>query len=158
MQKGIATIEVILGALIISLLLSVAIPNATRILDRVALDYETKKFYSDLRFLQAMSRSNRPILNGTGRTDFVFDETLYMQTYPASKSYQILRGNSSNPVREIHYMQNIKTFNTPANTISFDSTGKASITSGAIVLTSRLGKTSKIVFDSVGRLRGGRDD
>ena len=52
MQKGIATLEVILAVLIIALLMKVAVPNATRLIDRAALDYETKRLYSELRFLQ----------------------------------------------------------------------------------------------------------
>ena len=168
MQKGIATLEVILGTLIIALLLSAAIPNVTRILDRVALDYETKKLYSDLKFLQAMNRSNKfklTIGTGGGLKNYVFSgEPISMQLNKKVNSYQILRGTV--PLREAHYMQNIKTFainvNIEPSQITFNSHGRAMnihdeiLRSCTLTLTSRLGKSSSIVFDSVGRIRGGR--
>lgn len=156
MQRGIATLEIILATFIIALLMSIAVPNAVKIVDRIALDYETKRLYSDLRFLQAISRSDTFDAVGTGRTDFDFVEAPYMQITPVKFSTQILRGNI--PLREAHYMQNIKNISSPKNRISFDSDGKANINSDSIVLTSRLGKKSAIVFDSVGRIRGGRDE
>lgn len=164
MQKGIATLEVILGTLIIALLLSAAIPNVTRILDRAALDYETKKLYSDLKFLQAMNRSKNPDLAiGTSRDDISPGEPISMEIKPTDNSYQIMRGTV--PLREAHYMQNISNFainvNIQANRITFNSHGQATDIqnnplSCTLTLTSQLGKTSSIVFDSVGRIRGGR--
>ena len=164
MQKGIATLEVILGTLIIALLLSAAIPNVTRILDRAALDYETKKLYSDLKFLQAMNRSKNPnLIIGTGRSDISNSEKISMQLNTNTNSYQILRGTF--PLRDAHYMQNISNFainvSIQANRITFNSYGQATDLhdtplSCTLTLTSQLGKTSSIVFDSVGRIRGGR--
>lgn len=166
MQKGIATLEVILGTLIIALLLSAAIPNVTRILDRAALDYETKKLYSDLKFLQAMNRSKNPnLITGTGRSDISDSEKFSMELNRNENvnSYQILRGTV--PLREAHYMQNIRNFainvSIQANRITFNSHGQATdiqnnSLSCTLTLTSQLGKSSSIVFDSVGRIRGGR--
>ncbi|MBQ6132327.1 MAG: type II secretion system protein [Selenomonadaceae bacterium] len=39
MQKGFATLEIILFTLIIAVLATATLPNAARIIDRVALDY-----------------------------------------------------------------------------------------------------------------------
>lgn len=164
MQRGFATLEIILVMFIIVLLMSVAVPNAARIVDRAALDYETKRLYSDLRFLQAINRSGTFDTAGTGRTDFDLDEVPYMQITPAKFSTQILRDNI--PLREAHYMQHIKQIEftgNVSNRITFGTTGQATnlsrnALSGNITLTSRLGKKSAIVFDSVGRIRGGRVD
>ena len=159
MQKGIATLEIIIGTLIIALLLSAAIPNVTKILDRVSLDYETKRLYSELRFLQAMNRSKSSykVAVGTGRT-FDIDKACTMTINKNKFSYQILRGNI--PVRDVHYMQNIKELTFSSNKITSNSNGQATDTSGKVLsntltLTSKLGKKSSIVFDSVGRIRGG---
>ena len=159
MQKGIATLEIIIGTLIIALLLSAAIPNVTRILDSVSLDYETKSLYSELRFLQAMNRSKSSykVAVGTGRI-FDIDEACTMTINKNKFSYQILRDNI--PVRDVHYMQNIKELTFSSNKITSNSNGQATDISGKILsntltLTSNLGKKSSIVFDSVGRIRGG---
>ena len=164
MQRGFATLEIILVMFIIALLMSVAVPNAARIVDRAALDYETKRLYSDLRFLQAINKSGTFDAVGTGHTELEVDAAPYMQITPAKFSTQILRGNV--PIREAHYMQNIKRIDLTGNVsnkITFSTTGQVAnfsgnALSGNITLTSRLGKKSAIVFDSVGRIRGGRVD
>ena len=58
----------------------------------------------------------------------------------------------------MHYIANLDFTGKVYNEISFDDTGKSNVTSNSIILTSRLGKSKKIVFDSVGRIRGGRDN
>ena len=164
MQKGFATLEIILVLLIIGLLMSVAIPNAQRAIDRAALDYETKNLYSDLRYLQSISRSGKFLNLGMGERSFSFGDNPYMQISTEYNTYQLLRGNV--PIRETHRMQNgisiTTNFSKKDTIIIFDSTGKAtnaggSALSGTITLTSRYGKPETIVFDSVGRIRGGRD-
>ena len=166
MQKGFATLEIIFAVFIIAVLMSCAIPNAVRMIDTVALDYETKKFYSDLRFLQSINRSGKFNTSGMGQSDFGFkNSAIVMQINVAANSYQILRGDNT-PLREAHYMRNIKKIEFGGNISSplqFDETGRATnkdngTLDGTITLTSRLGKTSKIIFDSVGRMRGGRDN
>lgn len=157
MQKGFATLEIIFVLLIIGVLLSVAVPNAARILDRAALDYETKRLYSDLRFLQALSRSGEFSLLGTGRSDLQPEKSPYMQIYSARRSWKIFRDNKS--VRAEHVMNDaVKFKDTNSIAIRFDAAGKSNQTSKSIILRSRYGKTNKIVFDSVGRFRGGRED
>ena len=152
MQKGFAMLEVILAALIIALLMKAAVPNATRLIDRAALDYETKRLYSELRFLQAVNSSARFDAKGTGR-DSVGD---YVSIKFTNTGYQVVRGlgYTGKPVREVHYLSYGVKLSSPKNSVNFDSQGKASITSNHITLTSRLGKTKKISFDSVGRMQG----
>lgn len=159
MQRGFATLEIISAITVIAVLMSIALPNVNRIIDSVALDYETKSLYSELRFLQSLSRSGRIDVDGTGRT---FDDNVApsLQISPNKLTWQVLRGNT--PIRDAHQMQRIKSIKfkaaVPLNRITFDTAGNADVVSNSLILTSRLGKTSKIVFDSVGRFRGGRDD
>ena len=158
MQKGIATLEVILAALIIALLMKVAVPNATRLIDRAALDYETKRLYSELRFLQAVNRSAKFDPAGTGGFYVTKDEFLSIKFTTEPPSYQVVRGLDLNvtgkPVREVHYLSYGVKLSSPKDSVNFDSQGKASITSNHITLTSRLNQTKKISFDSVGRMQG----
>ena len=158
MQRGFATLEIILAIMIIALLMTAALPNAVRMVDSAALDYETKRFYSELRFLQAIDRSGTLNNSGTDNKAFDVDAAPHMQIAPENFSYQILRDNV--PLREVHYMQNIKGIDFKGNVsknFSFNTGGESSL-NGKIILTSRLGKKSAIVFDSVGRIRGGRVD
>lgn len=155
MQKGFTTLEVILAALIIALLMKVALPNVEHLVDRAALDYETKRLYSELRFLQAMNRSARFDITGMGLSDDS-GEYVSIKFTTEPPSYQVVRGlgYTGKPVREVHYLSYGLTLSFPKDSVNFDSQGKASITSNNIKLISRLGKTNKIVFDSVGRMKG----
>ena len=155
MQKGFATLEIIFAVIIVVALTTCAIPNAVRMIDNVALDYEYKRLYSELRFLQAVSRSTSVSDAGTGQ-NFASTVSPVMKISPDKLSYQIKRGNDE--LREVHYLRYAKSLTAPKNEISFDDTGKANVISNSIILTSRLGKSKKIVFDSVGRIRGGRDN
>ena len=158
MQRGFATLEIIFATMIIVVLVTCTLPNVEHAVDRVALDYETKRLYSEMRFLQAINRSGKFNVKGTGRNDLSTTATdaPFMEIAPENCSYQILRGNTA--IREAHHMQNIKSIDTPKDTVTFDDTGQSNIVSDSIILTSRLGKQSKIIFDSVGRIRGGRDN
>lgn len=151
MQRGIATFEVILAALIIALLASVAVPNVTRVVDRVALDYETKRLYTDLRALQAFDR-----MTDMGDSHFkiaVPDESVKLVVYP--ERYD-LEKNSNGKIYSTHYFSNGVTAD-KTKSIKFDDMGKVSpATSDTLYIISRLGKRNSIVFDSVGRFRGGR--
>ena len=157
MQKGFATLEIILMTFIIVVIFSVAVPNANRMIDRVALDYETKKIYTDLRFMQSQ-----------GRMTHMFDSHFYTESetpitlivYP--KRY-ILRNNSTSEIHVEHYFSHGVTASQKNFTeywqIQFDDMGKVTpAESGTLKLNSRLGKNSYIIFDSVGRFRGGLTD
>lgn len=160
MQKGFSTLEIIFAVFIIALLMSAAIPNAVRVVDRVALDYETKKLYSDLRFLQMFNRSSSVNSVGTGKKNLELNTAPYMQFLPATPSRQILL-DAATSLREEHFMRNIKSIyfknNVTMSKITFDATGQSSL-SDTLILTSHFDKKSFIVFDSVGRIRGSRTD
>ncbi len=158
MQKGFATLEIIFAVIIVAVLTTCALPNAVRMIDNVALDYEYKRLYSELRFLQAVSRSTSVSDAGTGK-NFASTVSPVMKISPDNLSYQIKRGNDElREAHKMHYIANLDFTGKVYNEISFDDTGKSNVTSNSIILTSRLGKSKKIVFDSVGRIRGGRDN
>jgi len=163
MQKGIATLEIILAIMIIGVLMKFAVPKAAQIIDTVALDYETKRFYSELRFIQAMGKSSsvgaKGMGNGIPGTD-VAPPILFINR--TENYYQVFKDANiyiSKPIRERHYLSNDVTIkleyaSDPTITINFNSEGKANINSDTLTLTSRLGKKKYIRFDSVGRIRG----
>lgn len=171
MQRGLATLELILAIMIIGVLVKVAVPNAAQILDTAALDYETKKLYSELRFIQEMNKSTTLSPKGMGDTNFLTNnfgtngqEDIIWIFTPGKNFYQISRRNISNmtTLREPHYLSYGVTisFKTaiPENIISFDAEGKAvnayrKVLSNTLILTSRRGKKRYIIFDSVGRMR-----
>ena len=180
MQKGLATLEIIFAIIIIGVLVKVAVPNAAKILDTAALDYETKKFYSELRFIQEMNRLSIIVSTGTGNTNLLetadgtnAGENVILQVEPNENYYQVLRGSSGKkPIREPHYLSYgvtiffgvkvknkvQKVFNVDLNQITGNVEGKLTDINnkplnGTITLTSRLGKNRYIIFDTVGRIR-----
>ena len=155
MQKGFATLEVILAVLIVSLLASAAIPNAIRTLDRVTLDCETKKIYTDLRFLQSFGRMTNMKDTHFSTTD---DNPINLIVYPER---YVFKKVSDNKIYAEHYFSNYVTASKKSGTgiwqIKFDDMGKVTPAESAnLKLNSRFGKSS-IIFDSVGRFRGGRE-
>lgn len=169
MQRGFATIEIILVTLIIAVLVKVAVPKAAQLIDAVALDYENKRFYSESRYVQAMGRSTKLSITGVGNTNIVSatgtQPTLHIDT--TKNYYRVFRNaGTDKPLREPHYLSNGMTIKLESGTdatiqINFDSDGKAiirndsnTLNSATLTLTSRLGKKKYIVFNSVGRIRG----
>ena len=169
MQRGLATLEIILVTVIIGVLVKVAVPNVARIIDTAALDYETKRLYSELRFIEEMNRSSRIVPTGTGTTNLLVTsavdkggENIILNIKRNENCYQVFRGNSGKiPLREPHYFSYGVKIKLESGTdtiikIYFDSDGKATINnkkSDTLILTSRLGKKKYIIFDSVGRMR-----
>ena len=147
-------LEVILVVLIISLLASAAIPNAVRMIDRVALDYETKKLYTDLRFLQSLERmTNMKDTHFSTTNDNPINLIVYPERY-------VFKKVSDNKIYAEHYFSNDVTASKKSGTgiwqIKFDDMGRVTpAESAALELNSQFGKSS-IIFDSVGRFRGGR--
>ena len=155
MQKGIATLEIILVTLIISILAAAAIPNVERVLDRVALDYETKKFYTDLRFVQSFDRAAHMednhfnTMKDNRATLIVYPEKYIFRKISAYKDlgeHSFSRGVTASKKNNSQYWQ-----------IQFDDMGKIDpAETNHLTLTSGLGKKTYIIFDSVGRFRGSR--
>ena len=162
MQKGLATLEIIFAIIIIGVLVKVAVPKAAQILDTAALDYETKKLYSDLHFVQEMGRSSKIEAKGMGNanllgtSDGTNGDHIILNINRTEKFYQVLRGTKS--LREPHNLSygvtvKLENSNDAIIKIYFDTDGKANINSNHITLTSRLGKKKYIIFNSVGRMR-----
>ncbi len=155
MQKGFATLEIILFTLIIAVLATATLPNAARVIDRVALDYETKKLYTDLRFMQSLERMT--YMESVHFKD-VINEIERMFIYP---NYYTLEKTANSKIYYEHYFSSGVTASQndgKAWTIKFDDAGRISpAISDTLKLTSRFNKNSYIVFDSVGRFRGGRE-
>ncbi len=177
MQKGFATLEMILAVMIFALLAGAALPNAVRVLEKVSLDYETKRLYSELRFAQALSRDSNVETVPMGG-NFVMESspkaTVMINSSARPNSWKIFLSKESNEkiLREQHYLRNgEKIFladefgNEDENMkkISFDSAGHSKgmndkSVSGTWTLTTRSGQDkSSIIFDSVGRILQGRD-
>ena len=162
MQRGLATLELILATMIIAVLVTVAVPNAALILDTAALDYETKRLYSELRFVQEMGRSSTIEAKGTGGTNLLGNnggDYVLLTIKRSDNSYQVSRGTAF--LREPHQLSygvtvKLESSNDAIITIYFKSNGHADINGdnkGKIILTSRRGKKRKIIFDNVGRIR-----
>ena len=172
MQKGFATLEIIFATMIIAILMGAAIPNAARVIDRVALDYETKKLYSKLRDVQAFDRM-------TNMKDSHFstnDESsvISLEILSDKKTYLVRNRTSSSHKEpyEIHTLPKGFTFYDDGTEnfsyIKFDDMGKprgmnnyqnpkGKALNGHIRINSSFNKDSYIYFDSVGRFRGGRE-
>lgn len=152
MQKGFATLEIIFVVLIISLLASATIPNIVRIVDRVALDYETKKLYTDLKFLQSFDRMAHM---KDGHFENAEDNLINLVVEP--KRY-IFQKNFNNKVYSEHKFSYGVTATQKDEKeswkIKFDDFGRVSpAESNHITLTSRFGENF-FIFNSVGRFRG----
>ena len=161
MQKGFASLEVILAALIISLLATVAVPQAVRLVDKFALDYEYKRLYSELQFVRTLNRAATVSPEGMSMTDFLSSKGITvakrveLKLESGANSYQILRDDK--PIRETHYLSYGVTFSNETDVpkkIWFNTAGYSDIKNRTIVLKSRFGSKTKIIFDGVGRIRG----
>ena len=149
MQKGFATFEVVLLMIIIVVMISVALPAAERMIDRVALDYETKRLYTDLRFVQSFDR-----MTNMRDSHFLTAEDEAVKVIIRTNYYR-LEKNSDSKLYAEHYFSNGVTAG-KAKSVMFDDMGKITpADSDTLYLTSRLGKKNSIVFDTVGRFRGG---
>lgn len=156
MQKGFATLEIIFATMIIAILMGAAIPNVARVIDRVALDYETKKLYTDLRFLQSLNRMTNMKDTHFNTTD---DNPINLVVYPER---YIFKKNYPNKIYAEHYFSNGVTVSKKNGNeiwqIKFDDMGKVTpAISNNLTLNSRFKKKTFIIFDSVGRFRGGRE-
>ena len=157
MQKGFATFEIICVIFIIAVLMSAAIPNAVRMMDRAALDYETKKLYTDLRFIQSFDRMTNMKDSHFNTKD---DESVKLVVYP---DRYVFEKNAMYEIYSEHYFSYgvtaAKRKGTDVWQIKFDDMGKITpADSDTLYIVSRLGKKNSIVFDSVGRFRGGLEE
>ncbi len=151
MQKGFSTLEVVIAVFVVSVLLSCAVPNAARIVDRVSLDYEIKRLYTEMRFVQSFDRM------GYMRDSHGFEESPKSQVrmIVTTKGYRVEKNADST----FYYGNDFSNGVTAdkGKSIMFDDMGKVfPATSDTLTLTSRRGKKLYFVFDTVGRFRGSR--
>lgn len=155
MQKGFATLEIIFAVLIISILVAITIPNVVHVIDRVSLDYETKKIYTDLKFLQS---HDRMAYMADSHFNTAKDSRITLVVYPER---YILKKVSSNKEFYEHYFSNGVTASKNKDNefwqIKFDNMGKVSpAESDHLTLTSGRDKAFYIYFDTVGRFQPSR--
>jgi len=170
MQKGFVSLEVILVALIITLLATVVVPNAASLVDKAALDYEQKRLYSELQLVRTQNRTATVVSTGMNMSGFLDSritvaKRVELELSRGTGNYQVVRDGEL--VREPHYLSYGVTFDDATSyfptKIYFDLTGAArfipippSNNSLTLVLKSPRGSKSTIVFDNVGRIRGGK--
>ena len=144
-QRGLATLEVILVIMIIAVLVTVALPKASRMLDAVRLDYEMKKFLSTLDFAKSLNKNayyQPEIFVG----NISGDNANALQIILSNTSYSLKRKGII-----IHEPYNLpEGFSIQGiNPIYFSQSNN-----GHVTLTSRQNFNRYIIFDSVGRWRG----
>lgn len=148
-QRGLATFEIILVVMIISVLMTVAVPKMARLVDKIQLDYEMKIFLSTLDFAKSLNKNafyNREIfqyapLSNTPDVRVNINENL--------RRYEIKQDSKVIESHDLPKNFSIKLNSSLANPINFLE-GK----SGHITLTSKFGDKRYIYFDSVGRWSG----
>ena len=175
MQKGFATLELIFFVLIISILTAVAIPQAKNLVERATLDYEQKRLYSELKFLQTFGRSSsvgdlgmKGSFIGKNNSPMLLIDLLNGK-YQIVGNEKVSRKANEKAVHEPHYLSNgVKISYAKANSLRIIFRPDGKIYFNGEEVTSERTLTFKpqnpkpemtvptIVFDSVGRIRGGR--
>lgn len=165
-QRGIATLEIILALAILGIFATFAAPKMTRNLDKACLDYEMKHLYSDLNFARSLGKSStfQPgIFTDVEENQQKIQFWIYGKNYGGSNNrYQIMRqAVSSSPyyrhnlcndiVLDFLHSDSIKRIAFDNHSYYRDIDKDSSLT---VVLKSKFGYETKIIFDSVGRWRG----
>lgn len=169
MQKGFVSFEIILIVLTFALLATVAVPNAAALVDKAALAYEQKRLYSESQYVRTLNRTATVVSTGMSMDDFLtskitVDKEIMLEIDRGTNTYRILRDEKT--FGETHYLDKGVTFSDETdvpNRIWFDTKGSSRFApstnkSVTIVLKSRRDDKLKIVFDSVGRIRGDNKD
>ena len=148
MQKGFATLEIVLAIMIIAILATTTIPSAARIIDRVSLDYETKRIYTDLRFIQSFDRM---AYMKDSHFDTNYDERIKFVIY--SDRYVFEKNSDGKIYTENYFSKGVMMNKTKI--IIFDDMGRINpAKSDTLTLSSKFGSQKYFKFDTVGRFRG----
>ena len=148
MQKGFATLEIVLVIMIIAILATTTIPSAARIIDRVSLDYETKRIYTDLRFIQSFDRM---AYMKDSHFDTNYDERIKFVIY--SDRYVFEKNSDGKIYTENYFSKGVMMNKTKI--IIFDDMGRINpAKSDTLTLSSKFGSPKYFRFDTVGRFRG----
>jgi len=148
-QRGFALLEVIFVTAIISTLALVAVPKFNQTLDKLTLDYEMKRFCNTVEFISSMNRTasyNPEVFSNKIASG---KDIVNLEIADDGKSYQPGNKLYKNILPTGFSIE-------PTDKIVFSPSGRHNY-SGTITITSRLGDTAEIIFDSVGRWRGSRN-
>ena len=160
MQKGFAALEIVIATLIVAVFIRVAIPNFSRMIDRVALDYEVKKLYTDMRFLRSLERMTNMKDTHFSTTD---DNPIILLIYP--ERYIFKRFYPAEIFDEHYFSYGVTASQKGGGEIwqiKFDDMGKAknadnkSIDNDTLILTSGQGKEFYIYFINTWRFSASR--
>jgi len=161
-QNGFATLEIILIIGIIAIFSTVAVPKMARILDKVALNYELKRLYSELNFARSIGKSSMiegGIFNtfyntGNGQIEF----WLYSRNYSSANMRNLYQMKRPAVTSSYYYRYKLTNDikldgNNSVRKISFNNSGTF-ISQPGIELTSKYNYKAYIYLDTVGRIRG----
>ena len=167
-QRGFATLEIILALAILGIFATFAVPKMARNLDKACLDYEMKHLYSDLNFARSLGKSSNfqpGIFTDVEKNQQQIQFWIYGKNYGSDSSsnrYQIMRqAVSSSP----YYRHNLSN-DIVLDFLHSDSVKKIAFdnhsyyrdidkdSSQTLLLKSKFGYETKIIFDTVGRWRG----
>ena len=150
-QRGFITLEIILVTVVVSILIAAAVPKISKMLEKIALDYEIKRFYSEVRFMQTSSRltgfDRRNFSMGTGTDTNI---TMNILKYGKNSYYYLSRGEYN--IRETHFLSGGINFG-KSESFYFKPSNLPSLT-GHITFGSPSAGKVNVYFDSVGRWRG----
>ena len=162
---GIATLEIILAMTIIAIFATITVPKMARVLDKVALNYEMKRLYSELNFVRSLSKIAwfKPSIF-KDKLDTNTHNDVRITVYKSGGYYELFRNidNQNYPINKHYLPRGFKINYSNLNmTITFDNDGSArnadinrSVANGHYILNSKLNDKAYIIFDSVGRFRG----
>lgn len=156
-QRGLAALEVVIVAAIVAIFATAAVPKMARILDKVQLDYEMKHLYSTLNLARSLGKNSAggsvPSLEffpDIGRYDLKIDEKIFSSHNLPAKSMNMSTYSTSGNFQRVVFTPN----NFYLSGISRSTKKGFTSKSGNIQINSRFGKSARIYFDSVGRIRG----
>ena len=154
-QDGFATLEVVLVTAIISTLAFVAVPKIDRIMDKLFLDYEVKRFCSEVDFARSSARST--FANRTGifvdNGAIESGNTLTLHISYDKNQYELKKSNQK--FHGSHKLSGgVVLQKTSGSLDNIEFKGTDTLKSGTVRFVSRRGKISEVKIDSVGRAHG----
>lgn len=150
-QKGLATLEIILVATVVAIFATSAVPKLANIMDKTVLDYEVKKFCSELNFAQSVGRTSGCYREDAFNSGIEYGESTNF--YVNEDNYSVVIGGS-----RLVRAQNLPagfTINVPTDdlkNIVINPDGRKG-SSNHYTFISRQGKKIFVNLDSVRRVR-----
>ena len=162
-QRGLAALEVVIVSAIVAIFATIAVPKIARILDKVQLDYEMKHLYSTLNLARSTGKSASYKTSIFENMPSPVNNDIEFVVNAKRNGYFFRRINSETVGHE-HFLE--KDFKISFNKgglrqFYISGSGDFSGISGHYTLTSRLGFSTYVYINSVGRVSGDwneRDD